>query len=69
MNDAKSTMKMPELLVFAKFVAFGFIGAEIFRCAFYLSTSFANQVSNVTGAVLIFFGCIFIALDTLAKQA
>ena len=56
MNDTKSTMKIPELLVFAKFVAFGFIGAEIFWCAFYLGTSFANQVSNVTGAVLISIG-------------
>jgi hypothetical protein len=56
MNDTKSTMKMPELLVFAKFVAVGFIGAEIFRCAFYLGTSFANQVSNVVGAVLISLG-------------
>lgn len=56
MNDTKSTMKIPELLVFARFVAFGFIGAEIFWCAFYLGTSFANQVSNVTGAVLISIG-------------
>jgi hypothetical protein len=62
MNDTKSTMKMPELLVFAKFVAFGFIGAEIFRCAFYLGTSFANQVSNVTGAVVIAIGYLSTAI-------
>ena len=56
MIQKKQPMKMPELLVFAKFVAVGFIGAEIFRCAFYLGTSFANQVSNVVGAVLISLG-------------
>ena len=69
MNDTKSTMKMPELLVFAKFVAFGFIGAEISRCAFYLGTSFANQVSNVTSAGLISFGCIPLFLYAIKRGA
>ena len=60
---------MPELLVFAKFVAVGFIGAEIFRCAFYLGTSFANQVSNVTGAVLISIGYLTLIAYVIKRGA
>ena len=69
MKDNKQTMKMPELLVFAKFVAVGFIGAEIFRCAFYLGTSFANQVSNVTGAVLISIGYLTLIAYVIKRGA
>lgn len=67
MNDTKSTMKMPELLVFAKFVAFGYIGTEICRCTFYLGTSFANQVSNAAGAVLISFGYLTLIAYAIAR--
>ena len=69
MNDTKSTMKMPELLVFAKFVAFGYIGTEICRCTFYLGTSFANQVSNATGAVLISIGYLTLIAYAIKRGA
>ncbi|MFO1880590.1 P-loop NTPase fold protein [Pseudomonas aeruginosa] len=47
MTAAKSAVKMPELLVFARLLATGFIGAEVGRAAFYLGTSFAPTVSGV----------------------
>lgn len=47
MAAKKSTMKMPELLVFAKMFVVGFAGAEIFRVAFYLGGNFAPQLIEV----------------------
>lgn len=41
------TMKMPELSVFAKMLVLGFVGAEIFRVAFYLGARFATEISEV----------------------
>ena len=41
--DSKPTIKMPELLVFAKLFVVGFIGAEIFRAAFYLGYGFGHD--------------------------
>lgn len=41
-------MKMPELLVFAKMFIVGFVAAEIFRAAFYLSSTFATELSHVS---------------------
>lgn len=43
----KPTMKMPELLVFAKLFVVGFVGAEIFRAAFYLGAGFAQELNDV----------------------
>jgi hypothetical protein len=42
-------MKMPELIVFAKALAIGFIGAEVWRIAFYLGNNFAPtaQKTNI----------------------
>lgn len=45
MNN-KSIMKMPEFLVFAKVFVLGFIGAEVFRVAFYLGTNFAPTLDK-----------------------
>lgn len=40
-------MKMPELLVFARSFAAGFVGAEVWRAAFYLGANFAQTLSDV----------------------
>jgi hypothetical protein len=53
MIDTKPAMKMPELLVFARFFATGFVGTEVWRAAFYLGTSFASLGSNVAPLVKI----------------
>jgi hypothetical protein len=50
-------MKMPELPVFARSLATGFIGAEVWRSAFYLGANFAPRLSDValwaqTGGIL-----------------
>jgi KAP family P-loop domain. len=47
MTASKSTMTMPELPVFARFLAIGLVGAEVFRVAFYLGTNFAPVLSDV----------------------
>lgn len=44
---AKPAMKMPELPVFARWLATGFVGAEVWRAAFYLGANFAPTLSNV----------------------
>lgn len=41
MKRTNISMKMPEFLVFAKSLAVGFIGAEVFRASFYLSANSA----------------------------
>lgn len=48
MTATKPAMKMPELLVFARFLATGLVGAEVFRVAFYLGANFAPELSDVT---------------------
>lgn len=40
-------MKMPELLVFARSLAAGFLGAEVWRDAFYLGANFAQTLYDV----------------------
>jgi hypothetical protein len=47
MTATKPTMKMPELPVFAKSLAIGFVGAEIWRIAFYLGTNFSLTLSDI----------------------
>lgn len=47
MTTNTPTMKMPELLVFAKMFVVGFVGAETFRAASYLSSNFATELSEV----------------------
>lgn len=43
MTPTKPVIKMPELLVFARFLATGFLGAEIWRAAFTIGANFASS--------------------------
>lgn len=47
MTATKPVMKMPELPVFARSLATGFIGAEVCRTTFYLGGNFAPTLSDV----------------------
>lgn len=47
MAETKRTMKMPELLVFARMFVVGLIGAEVCRVAYYLGTAFAPAVADL----------------------
>lgn len=47
MTATKPVMKMPELLILARYLAIGFVGTEVFRVAFYLGTNFATALSNL----------------------
>lgn len=47
MSATKPAMKMPEFLVFARSFAIGFLGAEVFRAAFYLGENFAPTLSEM----------------------
>lgn len=42
----ETAMKMPELLVFARLVATGFVGAEVARVAFWLGENFARSLPD-----------------------
>lgn len=46
MAATKHTMKMPELLVFAKMFVVGLVVAEVCRAAYYLGTAFAPAVAD-----------------------
>ncbi|AZZ92308.1 KAP P-loop protein [Hahella sp. KA22] len=46
------TMNMPELLVFARLFVIGFVGAEVWRIAYYLGSSFALTLSGVPFCVI-----------------
>lgn len=43
----RPTMKMPELLVFARMLVVGFVGAETLRATFYLGANFAKELDEV----------------------
>ena len=47
MAAANPNMKMPELLVFARLFAIGFLGAEVWRIAFILGSNFAPMISDL----------------------
>ena len=47
MADTKRTMKMPELLIFARMFVVGLVGAEVCRAAYYLGTAFAPEVADL----------------------
>lgn len=59
---------MPELLVFVRFLAIGFIGAEVWRVSFYLGTRFEPELINLNLCIkfsaILFLGmvCIFYAV-------
>ena len=42
----KPTMKMPELLVFARLFVVGFVGAEVFRATYILGAGFAPELND-----------------------
>ncbi|WP_279499664.1 hypothetical protein [Aeromonas veronii] len=48
MASKPSAMKMPELLVFARMLFIGFVGAEVARLFFLLGTSFALHIVDVS---------------------
>lgn len=48
MASKPSAMKMPELLVFARMLFIGFVGAEVARIFFLLGTSFAQQIVDIS---------------------
>lgn len=57
MMATKPAMKMPELPVFARSLATGFVGAEVWRATFYLGANFAQTLSEAalwvkTGGIL-----------------
>lgn len=47
MTATKPAMKMPELPVFTRALAIGFVGAEVWRAAFYLGANFAPTLSDI----------------------
>jgi len=47
MTATKPAMKMPELLIFVRLLVTGFVGAEVWRVAFYLGANFAPTLSDV----------------------
>lgn len=46
MAATKHTMKMPELLVFAKMFVVGLVAAEVCRTSYYLGTAFARVIAD-----------------------
>jgi hypothetical protein len=51
MARSKPTMKMPELLVFARMFIVGIVGAEAFRVTFYIGLNFAQELEEVALSV------------------
>jgi hypothetical protein len=47
MATNKPTMKMPELLVFARLFVVGFVGTEVCRATFYLGAGFAQGLNDI----------------------
>lgn len=58
MTATKPVMKMPELPVFARSLATGFIGAEVWRITFYLGGNFAPTLSEWAKAGVILLGLL-----------
>ncbi|WP_446900795.1 KAP family NTPase [Burkholderia sp. YIM B11467] len=63
-------MKMPELPVFARFLAIGFLSAEVFRVAFYLGANSIQKLPGVpdwakVGVVLV---ALLVCLDYCIKR-
>lgn len=46
MASTKHTMKMPELVVFAKMFVVGLAAAEVYRATYYLGTAFASVIAD-----------------------
>ena len=75
MTATKAAMKMPELQVFARSLATGFVGAEIWRVAFYLGANFAATLFDVSlwattvGVLLVTLLCLTYAFERGAHIA
>lgn len=72
MSATKPTMKMPELLVFARSFAVGFVAAEVFRSSFYLSVGFAHEMNSLfpwANIVVILAGLTLCVSYTLKRGA
>jgi len=71
----KPAMKMPEVLIFARALVTGFVGAEVWRVAFYLGTNFALTLSNVplwikaSGILLVVLLCLIYSIERGAHAA
>ncbi|WP_256354693.1 KAP family NTPase [Variovorax sp. dw_308] len=69
------TMKMPELMIFARTFILGFVGAEILRVSFYLGANFAEELSEVAlwlkvvGALAVLAICLTYAVKRNAHVA
>lgn len=53
MAATKPAIKMPELLVFARSLAIGFVAAEVWRAVFYLGSNFARAVPDLPFAATV----------------
>lgn len=68
----KSAMIPPEFLIYARYLATGFLGAEVWRAAFYLGANFASKLSDVALSSVILAGtllCLTYALERGAYAA
>ena len=69
MAATKPTMKMPELLVFAKMFVVGLVAAEVCRATYYLGTAFAPAIADfalwarVTAVILGLAVCVVYAIN------
>ncbi|MGS1024382.1 KAP family NTPase [Burkholderia glumae] len=76
--EKSEAMKMPELLVFARLLVIGFVGAEVLRVAFYLGSNFVQKTHplptwatydlTVGGLLICFFYCIEREADRAASR-
>jgi hypothetical protein len=64
MKEASPTMKVPELIVFAKAITLGFLCTEIFRAAFFIGAGYARTVAEarLEAVVTLEFLCIAIVV-------
>ncbi|NWA08446.1 KAP family NTPase [Pseudomonas gingeri] len=75
MGSVTPTMKMPELLVFAKPFAIGLIGAEVWRVAYYLGSNFALVMEGaylwmqISGVLAVLFICLMYSYKREAHLA
>ena len=72
MAATKHTMKMPELLVFARMFAVGFVVAEIYWITYYLGTAFAPSMADVSlwvRAIVVLIGLALCAVYAVNRGA
>lgn len=64
----KPTMKMPELLVFARLFVVGFVGAEVCRATFYLGAGFAQELDDIALKVVGILAGLVLCLTYAVKR-